>query len=785
MTSILGQWLQNGMDVVFFFYGLAFLTMGLAILFQPRRESRFELADIIWLLAAFGLTHGANEFLDMWVMIKGRHPAFDIIRWGMLVSSYFFLFEFGRRAVQIGSPSVTSLPKHLHKYFGPIILLVVLAFTIFSSDFLNAGSTMARYLLGFPGAVLTGLGFFLYAGHEKEAIRTIKLENHFRCAALAFLAYGILGGLVVAEGKFFPASWFNTRSFLSATGIPVQIFRAACAVFITYCVTRILSIFSREADSRLRLAFTSCEARLKYLVSESSTVIYSCSAEPPFGATYITENAERLTGYAPENFTTNPAFWAENIHPDDAPRVLNGLSDVFKNSYHVHEYRWKRKDGTYFWMHDELRLVLDASGRPAEMVGNWVNVTKRKEAEKVSADLKEQFLQSQKMEAIGRLAGGIAHDFNNILTAINGYAGFAIEGLKPDDPRREDIEKIRKAGDRAAVLTRQILAFSRKQVFQSRVIRLNDLINEMDKMLRRVIGEDVALQTEFGHKLGNVRADVSQLEQVLMNLAVNARDAMQKGGRLVIQTANLDIQEPSAHGDLVLPAGRYVTISVADTGCGMNDDTRAHIFEPFFTTKALGKGTGLGLSTVYGIVKQSNGHISVASKVGEGTVFTIYLPMVEDSVETEDSNQPAADTIPGTETILLVEDDAVVRKTIGRILEGKGYSVTTAADAEEGLRLAEASKGPLHLLITDIILPGMDGLELSRRVLRLRPDIKMLYISGHFGDIAAREDVARLGSALLQKPFKAQELCVRVRQILDKAKKESPERKSGESLKTE
>jgi two-component system, cell cycle sensor histidine kinase and response regulator CckA len=380
--------------------------------------------------------------------------------------------------------------------------------------------------------------------------------------------------------------------------------------------------------------------------------------------------------------------------------------------------------------------------------------------------LEEQLLRSQKLEAVGRLAGGVAHDFNNLLTGILGYADLLHRGLADDDPRRRDAEEVKRAAERAADLTRQLLAFSRRQVLEPRVLDLNEVVEDMQRMLRRLIGEDIELVTAVEPDLGRVEADPGQLEQVIANLVVNARDAMPNGGRLVIQTANAEVDETFTSGRAGgMQPGPYVVLEVSDSGAGMDAETQAHAFEPFFTTKEVGKGTGLGLATVYGIVKQSGGFIWVYSEPGEGTTFKIYLPQVEKPVDVAAAPPPRS-ARGGTETVLVVEDEEVVRDLIGRDLTGRGYSILTAGTGREALAVAAGHDGAIDLVVTDVVMPEMGGLELMQRLTAARPGIKVVYMSGYTERAVADGVVPR---PLLQKPFNASTLADTIREVLDVA----------------
>ncbi len=410
----------------------------------------------------------------------------------------------------------------------------------------------------------------------------------------------------------------------------------------------------------------------------------------------------------------------------------------------------------------QIHLTVNAvrrDGRLAFALGVFEDVTER-------LRLEEQFRQAQKMEAVGRLAGGVAHDFNNILTVIQGYAELLKSSLPADDSRLEGAEQILKAAGRAASLTRQLLAFSRKQVLEPKVIRLDSVVAGTEKMLGRLIGEDVELVISLGTESGLVKADPGQIEQVLMNLAVNARDAMPDGGRLTIEVANADLDETSAHEPGHPEPGRYVRLAISDTGVGMTVETLAHLFEPFFTTKGPGKGTGLGLATVYGIVKQSGGYVWASSAPGSGTTFRIHLPRIEgEAVEIEPAS--AAEAPGGRETILVVEDDVAVRRIAVSVLASRGYMLLEAGSAAEGLDLAGRHAGRIDLLLTDVIMPGMNGREMAERLVARRPELKVLFMSGYVDDAIVSRGFLNPGIHLVKKPFAPASLAREVRRALD------------------
>jgi signal transduction histidine kinase/CheY-like chemotaxis protein len=417
--------------------------------------------------------------------------------------------------------------------------------------------------------------------------------------------------------------------------------------------------------------------------------------------------------------------------------------------------------GERLWVHTIKTPLFDESNVVTGVLGVFWDVTERKR-------LEEQLRQSQKMEAIGALAGGIAHDFNNLMTAVIGYSDLLKMRMQRDDPLLGDLDQIRRAGERAASLTGQLLAFSRKQVLQPQVLDINHVISDTEKMLRRIIGEHIDLVTIPGAALGRVSADPNQVQQVLLNLAVNGRDAMPRGGKLTIETGNVYLDGACARRRVDVEPGAYVLLAVSDTGCGMDAETVSHIFEPFFTTKEKGRGTGLGLATVYGIIKQSGGHIWVYSEPGKGSTFKIYLRRLDKSAASEAGPSCAWEgALPGTETVLLVEDDEQVRNMAKKGLSLHGYDVIAAGNGEEALKVLEAHEGPVRILVTDVVMPGLSGGELALRIASTHPEMKILYVSGYTDSAIVHHGVLEAGVSFLQKPFTPGALARKVREVLD------------------
>ncbi len=443
-----------------------------------------------------------------------------------------------------------------------------------------------------------------------------------------------------------------------------------------------------------------------------------------------------------------------------SPQDLDRLAEDYRRSGTLTgvEVQWKRKDGRVIIVRLSgcAATCTDEPEEVLELIAE--DITDRRQ-------LEEQLRQAQKMDAVGRLAGGVAHDFNNLLMVINGYTEVLLEQLEKGSDMHEKVQSIQQAADRAATLTRQLLAFSRKQLLELKVVDVNTIVGDMERLLRPLIGENIELVTRLSTQTGHTRADAGQLEQVIMNLVVNAKDAMPEGGKLTLQTADV-IVRPGFTEHRFLQAGRYAVISVADTGHGMDKETQSRIFEPFFTTKEKGKGTGLGLSTVYGIVKQSNGYVFAQSEIGKGTTFHVYLPRAEDAAEELSPAQSQPNETGGCETVLLVEDEESVRELVRLTLAARGYKVLEAENGEAGLRVAEACKEPIDILITDVVMPGIGGRELAKTLLRLRPGISVLFLSGYTEDTVVTQGASGPATAFLQKPFTLQNLAKKVREVL-------------------
>jgi len=478
------------------------------------------------------------------------------------------------------------------------------------------------------------------------------------------------------------------------------------------------------------------------------------------------EETQRLYGRKPEDSGSAMETCMERVHPDDLPIVNKIMAQSLRTREpFICDHRVVLPDGTERVIQGRGQILVNEQGEPIKMFGTVQDITEAKRSEAALRCSEEQLRQSQKMEAVGRLAGGVAHDFNNLLTVIGGYCSLSLQKIDETHPLQKSITEIQKAADRAGSLTGQLLAFSRKQVLQPRVIHLNEVVRSMEKMLRRLIGEDIELSTTFGSPLGYVKADPGQIEQVLMNLAVNARDAMPRGGKLTISTSNATVDQKSNFRNRTLEVGDYIMIAVSDNGMGMTEEVKTHLFEPFFTTKGVGKGTGLGLATCYGIVSQSGGDIRVYSELKYGTTFKIYLPRT-DAVPEPAGNTELKRLPTGAESILVVEDEPAVRELAALILRERGYQVQQSGNAFEALELLRKNAA-FDLVLTDVIMPQMSGKALCDQIKSQLPHIKVLLMSGYTDDALAHHGVLDEGLSFLEKPFSPLQLTRKVREVLD------------------
>jgi two-component system, cell cycle sensor histidine kinase and response regulator CckA len=516
-----------------------------------------------------------------------------------------------------------------------------------------------------------------------------------------------------------------------------------------------------QAEARLRAS----EERFRLIAETIDEVFWMADVEIN-QTLYVSPGYERIWGRSCESLMANSRSFLDAIHPEDRERIINDLFVQRDGQSYEHEYRIIRPDGSMRWIWDRGFPIRGGVDRPVYYVGVAQDITERVRAEQTRKKLEAQLQQSQKMEAFGQLAGGVAHDFNNLLTIISGYSEMMLAMLPVNDPQRESVKAISQAGERAASLTRQLLAFSRQTVLEPKVLDLNDVVRETEKMLRRLIGEDMLLTTLLDPSIRRVKVDPGLLGQVLMNLAVNARDAMPQGGKLNIETGNVKLGPDFASAARDFRPGWYVMLAVSDSGCGMTPDIKARLFEPFFTTKAVGKGTGLGLAVVHGVVSQSGGQIEVESEPGRGTTFKIYFPAIEAPLSAHEG-AGLGGNLRGNETILLVEDEEGVRGLSTLVLKSYGYNILVANDGKHALRLVDTHRGDIDLLLTDVVMPRLSGRELANALQARFPRMKVLYMSGYTDDAVVRHGLVQEQVHFLQKPVTPLKLAGKVRSVLD------------------
>ena len=515
-------------------------------------------------------------------------------------------------------------------------------------------------------------------------------------------------------------------------------------------------IFQQVQIYRIRRQIAEREVLFRLISENAADMIAVVNADG--SRVYNSPSYQRLLGYSPEELRSTSGF--EQIHPDDRAKVMEAAREAKSTGVGQRvEYRIRHKQGHWIALESTASAVRNQKGEVEKLVIVNRDVTERKQ-------LEDQLRLSQKIEAIGRLSGGIAHDFNNLMGVIIGYTEALQKKIKPDDPFREPIDEIQHAGKRAAALTQQLLAFSRKQVLEPRILDLNAIVTDVERMLGRLIGENIELKIEASRPVGLVKADPTQIEQVLINLAVNARDAMPQGGKLTIESSNVELDDGAARRHRYIVPGDYILLKVSDTGCGMDDKVRAHIFEPFFTTKEKGKGTGLGLATVYGVIKQSGGYVFVESEPGKGSTFEIYLPRVEAAVDKPVERKRVGKIVRTHQTVLVVEDEPALLKITRNMLRETGFTVYEAANAQQALEIVRRKELHIDLLLTDVIMPGMSGRALADALNSLRPETRVLYMSGYTDGEIATQGVLETGTSILRKPFTQEDLLRSVDEVL-------------------
>jgi two-component system, cell cycle sensor histidine kinase and response regulator CckA len=579
-----------------------------------------------------------------------------------------------------------------------------------------------------------------------SATRALELLDRDRVVTPLIVVSGSIGEDTAVQALHSGAADYLLKDRLSRLG---QSIRRAIA-------ERQLQIDKLRAE----VALEEAEERTRFALQAARVGVWETDLRT--GAARWSQTHEALHGLPAGTFGGTFNAFLDLVHADDRGDVVTALEEATRHRSESNvTYRTLWPDRSLHWITAVGKTFYDEQGLPVRAAGIGLDVTERHQ-------LEEQYRQSQKVEAIGQLAGGIAHDFNNLLTAIQGYCDMLLHDVGPESSHHQDLTEIRRASERASSLTRQLLAFSRRQILDLRVLDLRDTVHGMESMLQRLIGEDVSVALSITNEPALVKADSGQIEQVILNLALNARDAMPTGGSLLIEVTNVALDEAYARRHIAVKAGPYVMLSVSDTGAGMDAETQARIFEPFFTTKPSGKGTGLGLSTVYGIVKQSKGNIWVYSEPNRGTTFKMYLPRVDDVVP---DTAPLADsskegTLTGSETVLVVEDEPGVRELVRKVLERGGYRVIMAATPTEALEIVKTANDPIDLLMTDVVLPEMSGRVLAGQIALTRPTLRVLYMSGYTDNAIVHHGVLDPGTPFLQKPFTPQVLLRKVRSVL-------------------
>jgi PAS domain S-box-containing protein len=552
--------------------------------------------------------------------------------------------------------------------------------------------------------------------------------------------------------------WFGpiTVHHNDGTAVPMEVALTLLPDGGTICVSR--DITERRKAER---ALEETEVKYRTLVEQVAAVSYIAEIGVHGEWLYVSPQVEGIFGYTPDEWLSNSGQWTRFVPLEDHPTIQAAEEACATAQRFQAEYRVTRKDGRIIWVSDTA-VVVPGSGKHPLMEGIILDITDRK-------TLENQLQQARRMEAVGRLAGGVAHDFNNLLTIIKGYIELALNRCQDQPELRGDIQHIEEASDRAVNLVRQLLAFGRKQVLKPKVLDLNDIVLNLDKLLRRLMSANIEMKTNVGKNIGAIKADPGQIEQVIMNLVVNARDAMPDGGCLLIETSNAELDASYFRDPVAIRPGAYVLLAVTDTGVGMSPDTVTHIFEPFYTTKESGRGTGLGLSTVYGIVKQSGGYIWANSELGKGSTFKVYLPRVDEPAELSSATGTAEHAVrKGRETILLVEDEPDLRELARMVLVGRGYSVIEAKNPKDADLQAASRGGQIHLLLTDVMMPGISGRELAKQITSRHPHIRVLFMSGYTNNVIAEDGTLEEGISFLQKPFTPQVLVEKVREALDR-----------------
>jgi two-component system cell cycle sensor histidine kinase/response regulator CckA len=605
-----------------------------------------------------------------------------------------------------------------------------------------------------------------------------KLPSSDAAVGRALLAYVVLAVCLGATALV--AIHFEADSAAVAWTTPSIVAVGLVIAFLAFSALRAEARAQRRIERavdelrRSQIELREADERFREMAEAMDDVFWVIDAATK-RLVYVNPAFERVWSAPSQPIEEAARAWAAAIHPDDECRVVKSSRTGELHGAYDEKYRILRPDGEIRWIRDRAFPIADETGAVVRVAGIAQDVTKLMDADEALFQSEARLRQAQKMEAVGRLAVGVAHDFNNLITVIGGYADLSLDDLPADAPARESVQTINEAAQRATALTRQLLAFGRRQVLNPSVVDVNAVVGEMSKLLRRTIGEDIDLDLALAPDLGKARVDASQLEQVVVNLVVNARDAMPRGGRIVVETSNADLDAAYVQKHPGLTAGRYVLFAVTDTGVGIDEEAMKQIFEPFFTTKPTGRGAGLGLATVFGIVQQSGGHVEVFSHVGRGSTFKVYLPRVDASEATPAPAPPVTEAPRGgDETVLVVEDDEPMRALVRRILQRAGYTVLAASSGADLPHVLGGHAGRLDLVVADLVMPGLSGPEVVEKVVAGGWTPRVLYMSGYTDAAVVRHGMITSGTPYLAKPFSAATLLRKVREVLDAAPQARP-----------
>jgi PAS domain S-box-containing protein len=745
---MLSDFFNANLDIVFFIYGFAFTILGIIIFVQLRvtKQSKFRLLDILWLLAWFGFIHGISEFTDMFMLIKGNLLYLRFLGASVLFISFLFLFLFGYGMINIGER------KRLGIWFPCTIAVLFMGMPILlGATSFDTWNISSRYFLGFPGAILSATGFVSYYKSEAKKLDGAKIEKYFILIALLFGLYAILGGGIVPQANFYPASAINNGWFISWFGIPIQIFRALIAVGIAWSLWNIVNIFNIEEAVERKQADDKIHEQATLLDKAHDAIgVYDLEQR----LIYWNKGAEHLYGWAAGEIMGKNAN--ELLYREESPKRIEAKKNIIEKGEWVGELYEVTKAGKEVIVESRWTLVRDDAGKPKSILVINTDITEKKK-------LEAQFLRSQRMESIGTLAGGIAHDLNNVLTPIM----LSLQLLKDkyiDEESQKLLDMLDRNTERGADLIKQVLSFARGVEGERTPLQAKHIITEIEKVAKGTFPRNIEIITDIPKDLWVISGDATQLHQVFMNLCVNAHDAMPNGGTLSISAENFFIDENYARLHTEAKVGSYIVITVSDTGTGISPEVLDRIFEPFFTTKEHDNGTGLGLSTALGIVKSHGGFINVYSEVRKGTTFQVYLPAIRTKIE-EAGQQKLELTVGNGEFILVAEDEVSICEITRSTLEAYGYKVLTAENGELAVALYDENKDKIKVVLMDMMMPIMDGQTSVQAIRKINPEVKIIAVSG-LAEKSRLEKIAHYTNAFLPKPYTAARLLKTIDEVL-------------------